>query len=1138
VSRVTKNLALLMRRPPQDQPDEDLIAALPEPAPSPALPARQPPPPLPAAAAFGYPELRRAGLGASLTAPAQGGSPEPGADLTAERTGTCLVSIATRNYLHFGRALVSSSREHHPEIPVFLLIVDPDPGEALEVPGATLLSGAGIGVPSFDFMALKYTATEMCCALKPYVIRHLLATTRFARILYFDSDIYLYARLDALLRALDEHDFVVTPHTLAPFPHPERFWERPSLGDLAFAGPFNAGLFGLRANARTAAFLEVWRQMVTEPGAFLFALGGQMEQNSFNWISCFADDVHVLRDAAYNVAYWNLHDRSVRWQGLDDEGTDGERKPSWTVDGRPLVTFHFSGYSPAGAPFAISRYDQRYSLYTLPSLARLFGDYAALQSRYGAEENRRRAYRYDRFPSGIRINDEMRSIFKEHETFLWADVNPWTTEGEEHYCQALLSPVPYTGNLLPILFERIYRGRPDLQQTYAGAALDPDGFLRWVAAYGIYEHGYQEIFDRHRPALPSHHGTVLLAEARRESPQLFAGLDAPLGADRHRLLERLRGAGLSTLATTVCQGDVEHYYISPIRMIRKIVEERSDVRHAFPDLLFSDAPGLTRWLEANAVVDHHLPAHAPAVFAAKSQGRSLARLFSYLNRNWDFMERWPLALIGQGSREIAPSLLAVLRHGLEYDLDDVLMFLWIMDEKPAAGLGLTFELAVNARRTPSPLLPEGQEKLLGPLLREVPFQEALRRHRDGCRDAIHRRQEEYVARFEGGPGYGRISVYHALERAALPAPCPGVNFFGYHKSPIGLGNLTRGLRSALEHAGVRVQPNVIGNVAMDADLCPEDFIRTYDYGLDTNLFASYPHLHEMLLETLPEHVVREKRNIVYLAWEQRDGSPYWPEIYRGFDQVWALSSFAAESFRRFMRREVLTVPCVLDFDALPPAAAKEDLGLDPDKLTYLYVLDANSSIERKNPEAAIRAFAAAFTADEKVQLVLRIANAHRLDHRERIKQILRAAPAHLDIRLVLEPMRHTELLRLISAADCYVSLHRAEGFGYTCAEAMAYGKPVIATGYSGNLEFMSAENSFLVDHCETEVRTADGPFQRGSVWAEPDVAHAAHLMRAVYLDQEAARAVGARGRQDVRSKLSAAGVGKIAAAALARSRSS
>jgi glycosyltransferase involved in cell wall biosynthesis len=544
------------------------------------------------------------------------------------------------------------------------------------------------------------------------------------------------------------------------------------------------------------------------------------------------------------------------------------------------------------------------------------------------------------------------------------------------------------------------------------------------------------------------------------------------------------------------------------------------------------------------VKDHFLPPEAVEAFACRAEGRSLARIFSYLNRNWDFMERWPLALVGEGSRELAQALLAVLRNGMEYDLDDVIMYRWTMDERPTAGLALTLELAVNACRRPSPLVPDGQEQLLEPLLRQNPMlREELRLYRERYRGNFYDRQADYVGRFEGGHGFARVSVFHALERASLerdpepaiePQAC-GVNFFGFHKSPIGLGNLSRGLCMAFESAEIRFRRSLLTNLAMDRDLRPEDFVRTYDYDLDTNLFVSYPHLHEMLLDMYPQHVVQGRRNIVYLAWEQRDGSPYWPEVYRNFDQIWALSDFAAESLRRFAKREVLTVPCVLDFDAFPPPVRKADIGLDERKFAFLYVFDANSSIERKNPEAAIRAFAQAFRPDDKVQLLLRVSNAHRLDHKERIKRILRAAPTGMDIRLILEPMQHDDLLRLISAADCYLSLHRAEGFGYTCAEAMAYGKPVIATGYSGNLQFMSRESSFLVDYHETEVRTPDGPFQRGSIWAEPHVDHAAELMRAIYLDREAARLVGARGKMDVRRILSAASVGKIVAGALARS---
>ncbi len=1050
----------------------------------------------------------------------------------AARDGVCAATVCTRNHIHFARALVRSFREHHPGAAAFVLVVDGrEDGEALEVEGATVLAGRGIVGPRFDFLALKYSAVDLCCALKPYLLNHLVERTGFRKIVYLDADLYLFAPLEKLLGLLDRHTFVVTPHTLAPLPNPERFWERPSLGDLAYSGTLNAGLFGFHATAEAHAFLATWQELVTAPGAFLADLGGQMEQNSFNWITCFTDGVHVLRDPAYNVAYWNFHDRSLRHRGLDCSGAE-EGAQTWTVDGEPLVAYHFSGFS-LDAPYKVSKHDHRHSLYLLPSVSRLFDFYAARLREHGGEEARRWAYPHDRFPSGIEIDARMRYLFKVHEAFLGSGIDPWTPEGEAHFCEALLSPIPYTGSLLPILFQHIYIDRPDLRQAFPDAHLRPDGLMRWIASRGIYEYGYQEIFNRYRPALPTHHGVSLLSTLQRESPKLLEGLAQPLSADRERLIERLDGSGRGEEANAVRTGEVEHYYVSPIRLIRKILEERPDVRRAFPDLLDADAPAFAQWLEHHGVPDHFLPPHAPAVFLAKAQGRALARIFSYLSRNWSFMESWPLGLVGEGSEALAATMMTVLRHGMEYDLDDLLLFLWLMEERPWAGLPLTFELGVNACRVPSPLLPEGQEQLLQPLLARDPrFQKALASYRKERREPWREAEEELIRRRDEASRSAAVSVYQALGRNALPALVPGVNFFGYHKSPIGLGNLTRGLRTAIETAGIPVRPNVLGNVAMDADLSPADFVRTFDAALDTNLFASYPHIHDRLLETLPKHRVEGRRNIAYLAWEQRDGSHYWEETYQGFDQIWALSEFAAECFRRFMKREVLAVPCVLDFAAFPAAASKEELGLDPGKLTFLYVFDANSSIERKNPEAALRAFGQAFSPGEPVKLLLRASNAHRLDHRERLRRVLRSAPPGLDIELVTGDLPYREILRLLSAVDCYVSLHRAEGFGYTCAEAMSYGRPVIASGYSGNLQFMNAENSFLVDCAEREVEVADGPFQRGSIWGDPSVEHAAHLLRTVYLEREQAREIGERGRRDVRATLSAEAVGRIVGCAL------
>jgi glycosyltransferase involved in cell wall biosynthesis len=118
-------------------------------------------------------------------------------------------------------------------------------------------------------------------------------------------------------------------------------------------------------------------------------------------------------------------------------------------------------------------------------------------------------------------------------------------------------------------------------------------------------------------------------------------------------------------------------------------------------------------------------------------------------------------------------------------------------------------------------------------------------------------------------------------------------------------------------------------------------------------------------------------------------------------------------------------------------------------------------------------------------------------------------------------------MNLIASADCYLSLHRAEGFGYTMAEAMYYGVPVIASNYSGNLEYMTTSDSFLVGCSETFVKEPDGPFQRGSIWGEPNLEEAVAYMRHVVANEASAREVGMRGRDAVIRKLSASAIGDL-----------
>ncbi len=114
---------------------------------------------------------------------------------------------------------------------------------------------------------------------------------------------------------------------------------------------------------------------------------------------------------------------------------------------------------------------------------------------------------------------------------------------------------------------------------------------------------------------------------------------------------------------------------------------------------------------------------------------------------------------------------------------------------------------------------------------------------------------------------------------------------------------------------------------------------------------------------------------------------------------------------------------------------------------------------------------------------------------------------------------------LLYHCDCYLSLHRCEGFGLTLAEAMFYGKPTIATGFSGNLEFMNSSNSLLVDYQPIELDRDLVYFGKGTVWAEADLDCASNYLRQVVEDPALANRIGARAAEDIRSQLSPQAVG-------------
>jgi SAM-dependent methyltransferase len=199
-----------------------------------------------------------------------------------------------------------------------------------------------------------------------------------------------------------------------------------------------------------------------------------------------------------------------------------------------------------------------------------------------------------------------------------------------------------------------------------------------------------------------------------------------------------------------------------------------------------------------------------------------------------------------------------------------------------------------------------------------------------------------------------------------------------------------------------------------------------------------------------------------------------------------------------------------------------DLGL-PDRFTFLFLFDFFSTMERKNPVGLIEAFKRAFKPGEGPQLLIKSFNG---DYKpERLERVTAAAAGHPDVHVIDRYLPAAERDALFAASDCYVSLHRAEGFGLTMAEAMAMGKPVIATGYSGNVDFMSEANSWLVAHGLTHVGPEGENYPADGIWAEPDLDDAARAMREVWAGSSEARERAERGREHVLAELSPERIG-------------
>jgi glycosyltransferase involved in cell wall biosynthesis len=266
--------------------------------------------------------------------------------------------------------------------------------------------------------------------------------------------------------------------------------------------------------------------------------------------------------------------------------------------------------------------------------------------------------------------------------------------------------------------------------------------------------------------------------------------------------------------------------------------------------------------------------------------------------------------------------------------------------------------------------------------------------------------------------------------------------------------------------------------------------------------------------------------ILRTYWELSRAPKAWRDNLARIDEIWAPNPFIADSFRTIFAGPITVVPPCLDLPAVELDGHRH-FGLAADRCHFLFSFDYFSFPQRKNPLAVLRAFRRAFP-DPSTPVGLVIKSTGAVDHFPALKRALRAAADDDErIRVIDESLTRQEMLGLLAAANCYVSLHRAEGFGFGMTEAMALGKPVIGTDYSGNTEFLMHETGYPIPYTLRPVGSDEYIYPEDQVWAYPDEAACAAAMVRVFSVPEEAKTKAAAGQRFVMHRYGPANVGRI-----------
>ena len=402
----------------------------------------------------------------------------------------------------------------------------------------------------------------------------------------------------------------------------------------------------------------------------------------------------------------------------------------------------------------------------------------------------------------------------------------------------------------------------------------------------------------------------------------------------------------------------------------------------------------------------------------------------------------------------------------------------------------------------------------------------FRRLRLWSADAPARTEDRAVA---GGSASVEVATTPGAAAVVAPPDRRGINLVGHPYGALGMGEHIRKSAGAFGAAGI---PFVVVNTFDQLGPHGDKFVE-FPYHHLVRRENPYPvslfHLNADEMKLASAHLGPEffagRYNIGYWAWELARFPDAWCSAFAFFDEVWAPSRFIQQAVAEKAPCPVVHMPLAVDFP-VGTRLSRAHFGLPDDRFLFLFYFDFTSYMARKNPFGPLAAFRKAFPAGghARVSLVIKLNGIDQkpADYRRFMDEL---GDAHDDVVLIDKVMTDLEVRNLVQCCDAFVSLHRSEGFGRGLAEAMYFGKPVIGTAYSGNLDYMNPDNSCLVDAVLVPVREGEYPFPDGQLWADADVEQAADHMQRLVGEPSHAAAIGARAAAYMRAQHGFAAIG-------------